>query len=145
MLNFSSLLIIQLALTFFLNGIIWFLQVVHYPLYYKIKEGFHTYEKNYLKKAVFLMSPIMFLELISAILLISDAETAIFVQLASANLIFLIINWLSTFILQNTEHQKLAVRFSVTSLHRLISTNWIRTFFWTVRGIILLIMAFLYF
>lgn len=144
MLNFSSLLIIQLVLTFFLNGVIWFLQVVHYPLYYKIKEGFHSYEKHYLKRAVFLMSPIMFLELITAILLVSTAKPSMAVKLASANLIFLVINWLSTFILQNTEHQKLSIRFSITSLHRLISTNWIRTIFWSIRGVVLLIMAYFY-
>ncbi len=145
MINFSTVLIAQLALTFFLNGIIWFLQVVHYPLYYRIKEGFNTYEKNYLKRAAFLISPIMFLELISAILLISLAKDPLLTKLSSINLIFLAINWLSTFIIQNTEHQKLIIRFSYKSLHRLISTNWIRTLFWSSRGIILLVMAVLYF
>lgn len=141
MINFSSVLIIQLALTFFLSGIIWFLQTVHYPLYYRIKEGFHSYEKHYLRRAAFLIAPMMFLELISAILLISLAQQPLFTKLTSLNLIFLIINWLSTFIIQNTEHQKLIVRFSSTSLHRLISTNWIRTLFWSARAITLIIIA----
>lgn len=43
------LTLIQLVVTWMIVGIIWFLQVIHYPLYRKIKEGFVEYERAHIR------------------------------------------------------------------------------------------------
>jgi hypothetical protein len=115
----------------------WFLQVVHYPLYRKIKEGFVEYERAHIKRAAFLIGPIMLIEIITAIFLIGVSTEGTLTKLAGANLILLILIWLSTFLFQLGQHQKLSVRFSHKVLEGLIYSNWIRTILWTFKGLVM--------
>ena len=48
-LDLIYLSIVQLVVTWMLVGIVWFSQVVHYPLYKKIKEGFVEYERSHIR------------------------------------------------------------------------------------------------
>ena len=115
-------------------GILWFTQLVHYPLYVKIKEGFVEYERSHVKRTAFLIGPIMLAEAMTAVWLISLVPEGTLLRLAATNLIVLILIWLSTFLFQTVQHQKLSIRFSKRILAGLITSNWIRTFLWTVKG-----------
>lgn len=61
----SYLTIIQLAVTWILVGIMWFSQIVHYPLYRKIKEGFVDYERGHIERSAFLFSMLMVIEAVT--------------------------------------------------------------------------------
>ena len=124
----------QLLLTWIMVGILWFTQVVHYPLYLKIKEGFVDYERCHVKRTALLVGPLMVAEAVTAVWLISLVPEGNLLRLAGANLIVLILIWLSTFLFQTVQHQKLSIRFSKRILTGLITTNWIRTLLWTVKG-----------
>ena len=136
-LNLIYLALVQLVATWMLVGIIWFTQVIHYPLYRKIKEGFVEYERAHLRRAAVLIGPLMLIEALSAIVLMGAATEGTLTKLAGANLILLILIWLSTFLFQVAQHQKLSVRFSNKILSLLIHSNWIRTILWTTKGIIM--------
>lgn len=131
------LTLVQLVASWMVVGIMWFLQVVHYPLYRKIKEGFVEYERAHIRRAALLIGPIMLIEAITAILLIGVSTEGTLTKLAGANLILLILIWLSTFLFQVNQHQKLSIRFSQKILQGLIHCNWIRTLLWTAKGVIM--------
>ena len=132
--NLALINLIQLVLTWVMVGILWFTQLVHYPLYVKIKEGFVDYERSHVKRTAFLIGPIMLAEAVTAVWLISLVPEGVLFRLAGANLIVLILIWLSTFLFQTVQHQKLSIRFSKRILAGLITSNWIRTLLWTVKG-----------
>lgn len=134
--------LIQLLVTWVLVGVIWFSQIIHYPLYNKIKEGFVEYERAHIRRAAYLIAPLMFIEVISAVLLSGLAEGELLSRLAMINLIFLILIWISTFLFQVTQHQKLSVRFSKKIIHNLIASNWIRTLLWTAKGVVMTLFIY---
>ncbi len=140
----KSILLIHSALTWFMVGIIWFTQVVHYPLYRKVKDGFASYERSYLRRTIWLMGPVMILEVLTALFLIGLSPTALFTKLAAINFVLLIIIWLSTCIFQVQQHQKLSVHYSKKIHHLLLSTNWIRTVLWSARGLLLICLIYIF-
>ncbi|MCB1082180.1 MAG: hypothetical protein KDK63_03435 [Chlamydiia bacterium] len=132
----------QLAVTWILVGIMWFSQVVHYPLYKKIKEGFVEYERSHIKRSALLLAPLMVIEAITAFFLISESPSGVLTTLAGINLIFLILIWLSTFLFQVSFHQKLSIRFSPKILRNLITSNWVRTILWTLKGLLMICIVY---
>ncbi|MBI3211272.1 MAG: hypothetical protein HYZ47_01115 [Simkania negevensis] len=143
--NDLFLTLFQALITWILIGIAWFTQLVHYPLYSKIKEGFIDYERAHIRRAAYLYGPLMLLELISAVLLVGVSHTSIALKLAMSNLILLILIWLSTFLFQITQHQKLSLHFSKKVFQTLLMANWIRTLLWTVKGILMTIFLYVIF
>ncbi|MGE0197840.1 MAG: hypothetical protein AB7N99_03775 [Simkaniaceae bacterium] len=134
--------LIQLLVTWVMAGMMWFAQVVHYPLYKKIKEGFVEYERSHIKRAALLIGPLMLVEAITAIILLGMTPSGRLSSLALANLILLALIWIFTFLFQVTQHQKLSVQFSQKSLQGLITSNWIRTLLWTVKGCVMATMTY---
>ena len=66
-----SILLIQTLATAMMTGIIWFVQIVHYPLFTQIpKEGFTRYEQSHTVRTGWVVAPLMLLELGSALLLL---------------------------------------------------------------------------
>ena len=54
-----TLLLIHLALTAAMTGLIWFVQIVHYPLYREVPEdAFAAYQQRHLRGAGPLIAPI---------------------------------------------------------------------------------------
>lgn len=131
------LAIVQLIITWIMTGIMWFSQIIHYPLYMKIREGFIEYERSYIRRSAILLGPLILIEALTAIILIGMAKEGILIKLAGVNLILLILIWLSTFLFQTTQHQKLSIRFSKKILQGLIHFNWVRTILWTAKGVVM--------
>lgn len=138
--NFIITLYIHGLVTWMLIGMTWFVQVIHYPLYDYIKKGFHEYEKMHLKRTGWLIGPLMFIEVITAIFLVGFAPPGAISKLAAINLILLVFVWISTFLFQVCEHQNLSIRFSKKIHHQLLRTNWARTIIWTIRGVVILLI-----
>lgn len=136
-------LVVQMFVTSMLVGIAWFAQLVHYPLYKKIKDGFVQYERSHIKWTAYLVGPVMLIEAFTAILLVGLAPTPLLTKLATVNLISLILIWLFTFLFQIHMHQKLAIHFSRKVVQTLIHSHWVRTALWSFKGIILGIMIYL--
>ena len=56
-------------------------------------------------------------------------------------LILLAVVWLSTYLWQVPLHRQLAVEYQVDLIRRLVRSNWLRTFAWTSRGMIVVWLA----
>ncbi len=136
--------LIQIVTSFSMLGIIWFIQLIHYPLLNKIKEGLSQYEKAHLKRAAFFIGPLLAIDLVVSIFLVSFETRSILIRLATCNLIFNIFYWIWTFLFQIQHHQKLSVGFSRLSIRKLVLHNWVRTLLWTIKCTALLWMIFIH-
>jgi len=133
----------QLFTTIFMTGLIWMVQVVHYPLMDGVGESlFTTYESRHTQTITWIVMPIMLIELGTAILLILNPSSYSLNWLVTA-LILLVLIWISTAFLQVPMHQKLSAAFDAKAHQTLVQTNWIRTILWTVRSMILLYLLML--
>lgn len=118
-------------------GVIWVIQLVHYPFFHHLKrDTFQEYMTRHRAKISMIVVPVMIVELSSAVaLLFSDTfyQTEFIV-----GLILLAGIWGSTIFLQMPIHQKIAVSYKQSQVEKLIRTNWIRTWCWTLRLALLL-------
>ena len=122
-------------------GIIWFAQIVHYPLFSKVgRDSFTEYQDANLKRTVFVVIPLQMLELFTALLLVWKVPLGLLPVQVWTNLILIGITWISTATLQVPNHTKLARGFDPKIQNILVSSNWIRTVAWTLRGAIIVWM-----
>ena len=108
---------------------------VTYPSFKLIKSSsFFEFHKSYTKKMLFIVAPVMILELISSLLLvifdISDNNTEI------GLLIILILIWLLTFFTIVPIHNKLTVNYNKDLNQKLIKLNGLRTILWILKLIL---------
>jgi hypothetical protein len=126
-----------------MTGVIWFVQVVHYPLFkYQDTSQFSHIEKKHIRLTGYVVMPLMLMELITAALLFWLFPFTLIIQL---NLILLLIIWASTFSLQMPLHRQLSLQKDQKNITKLIRTNWIRTSCWSLRSILWLNFMIQYF
>jgi hypothetical protein len=132
----NLLLVSHTAITWALVGLIWTIQIVHYPLFAQVgAETFRAYHARHTRQITWIVGPLMLAELITAgWLLVYGLRSGWF--LASLGLLGL--NWLCTAFVQIPLHHRLALGFDVAVHRRLVVTNTWRTAAWTLRGVCLL-------
>lgn len=123
--------------TLFMTGLIWFVQVVHYPLFDRVgKPDFAAYEAHHTRRTGRLVGGPMLLELGLAVTLAwSPGGT-----LAWCGLGLLGIIWLSTAVGQIPTHRLLKRGFDQAAHKRLVRGNWVRVIAWSMRGQIAILM-----
>jgi hypothetical protein len=127
------LLLVHAATTLIMVGIIWFVQIVHYPLFSRVGEAaFSEYERHHARRTGWVVAMPMFLELGTAIATVWVIGGA----LAWCGLSLLAIAWVSTGLWQVPAHRRLEGGFDAATHRRLLKTNWVRTVAWSARGII---------
>jgi len=130
----ETIFLVQVLATAMMTGIIWFVQIVHYPLFSKIPpQGFVSYELLNTTATGLLVGPIMLVEISTAFLLLILRSPVAFQLVYLLALGCLILVWLSTFFLQVPLHSLLSSRPDTEAMRSLVLTNWIRTLFWTLR------------
>lgn len=128
-------LVIHAAATWCLVGLIWVIQVVHYPLLKNVGRGnFVAYHERHMALVTWVVGPLMLAEAGSAGLLILLGERSLLFGISLAPLALV---WASTVILQIPLHQRLTRGYNAATIDRLVSTNGWRTLGWTVRGLCL--------
>jgi hypothetical protein len=131
-----AVVITQTVSTIAMTGVIWFVQIVHYPLFSGVgRDKSADYEKEHEKRTSFVVAPLMFFEAASAVALVFLFPGKLMVW---TGITLLGIIWLSTFLMQVPQHRKLEKGFDSQAHHRLVSTNWIRTLAWSARSLVVL-------
>lgn len=129
----------QLVCLLFMVGVIWFVQLVHYPLFAHVgKEAFSHYEKLHVQRTGWVVIPPMLGELATALALLLWRPAYLSLEMSIVNVALLGIIWLSTWGLQVPCHQKLSEAFDLETARRLVQTNWIRTVGWSLRAMLLI-------
>lgn len=137
---------LQLLSTLAMFGLIWFVQVVHYPLFLQVGvENFPAYEAAHANRTTYVVAPLMLLELATAGLLLlpglRPGMISAWQAWAGAALVGVI--WLSTALLQVPLHDRLHAGYSADVIGKLVATNWIRTIAWSLRAVLVLRWVYL--
>ncbi len=118
-------------------GLIWFIQVVHYPMFALVGEdAFQNYEAVHQRLTTYVVAPLMLVELGTAATLVANRPAYIGAPWAIVGLCLVGVIWLSTWFLQVPAHNALQSGFDAAIHHRLVTTNWLRTIAWTLRGLL---------
>lgn len=131
--TFAQLTLLHLLPTAFMTGVIWFVQVVHYPLFAAVDErSFRAYEERHTMRTTWVVLPPMVAELFLAGWLVARAPADMYgPTIAGAAMVVAI--WLSTFCVQVPCHARLGAGFSARAWRLLVRSNWLRTALWSAR------------
>lgn len=131
--------VIHIGVTIFLTGLIWTIQVVHYPLFADVgTDCYTTYQNRHMSRITYIVAPAMLAELVTAIYLALFPIAGINPNYFRFGLALVFLNWISTLFVQSPIHGKLALNYDDALIKKLVTTNWLRTVFWTIRnGLIL--------
>lgn len=127
----TALLAVHAAATWFMVGLIWIIQVVHYPLFHSVGAGhFVAYEAGHTQRMGIVLAIPAAVEVVTAAMLFTSDPSA--TTLAAGALLAAL--WLMTLRVQVPLHRRLSRGYDAVVTARLISTNWWRTAGWSLRG-----------
>lgn len=137
----ALLLGVHLAATAGMVGLIWFVQVVHYPLFTGVGEDhFVAYEHRHTRQTSLVVGPLMGLEGVTALVIAAVPPDGLSRVLPLVGLALLAVIHTSTITLQVPMHTELGKHYSDAVVRRLVRTNWIRTIGWTMRSVVAVAM-----
>ena len=116
-------------------GVIWMVQVVHYPLMRYVPDAqFESFESAHRARISWVVGPLMLIEgiCVLAFLFAPPAGLAWWLPWAGAAAEAVAIG--VTVFVSAPLHERLNARFDAAVLDRLVRTNWIRTAAWTARA-----------
>ena len=133
------MLVIHLIATSVMVGVIWVIQLVHYPSFHFIDiKQYTTFQRFHMSRISYVVIPAMLTELFTLILIVISMDQIDNLVLASA--ILLIFIWLMTAVFFSGVHERLTQGYEQTVVNKLVKLNWGRTLFWTLR----LLLIFIY-
>tara|TARA_B100001121_G_scaffold236251_1_gene209877 strand:- start:156 stop:563 length:408 start_codon:yes stop_codon:yes gene_type:complete len=126
------MLILHLTATSVMVGVIWVIQLVHYPSFHFVElKQYNTFQRFHMSRISYVVIPAMLTELFTLILIVISMDQIDTLVLASA--ILLIFIWLMTAVFFSGVHQKLTLGYDQTVVDKLVKLNWGRTLLWTLR------------
>ncbi|MEM9883862.1 MAG: hypothetical protein AAF800_13200 [Planctomycetota bacterium] len=138
----TAILLVNAAATWFMAGLIWFVQVVHYPLFAGVGgSGYVDYQASHMRRTTVVVLPAMFVELGTAIALVQLSETPWPAAWGVLALVLVIAVWAVTFAVSVPAHRRLERGFDPAAHRRLVVTNWARTALWSARAGLLAAMT----
>lgn len=127
---FQSALKAQYFCCFFMTGIIWLIQILHYPSFKFIAENrfkeFHSFHSS---RITYIVAPVMVVELLTAFALCWSNQAVY-----TWNFILVILLWALTGFISVPIHNSLSVIYDLKKIDQLVNTNWFRTAIWTFRS-----------
>ncbi|QDV05191.1 hypothetical protein Poly30_06870 [Planctomycetes bacterium Poly30] len=132
------ILISHAAVTWAMVGLIWTIQVVHYPLFAYVKSGFRQYHEQHMHRITFVVGPLMLAELAGSVYLWLHPPAGTDARLWLAALLLLGIAWVDTGLFSVPQHGRLeSGGFDVAAHRGLMISNLVRTLAWTARGLLI--------
>ncbi len=130
----ALLLVVHLASTAAMCGLIWFVQVVHYPLLANVGgAGFSDYERRHQRATAWVVGPFMAVEGLAALAIAAVLRDEVGLVSTGIGLGLLAVIHSSTVLLQVPAHAALSLGYDAEAAARLVRTNWVRTAGWTLR------------
>ncbi len=124
--------------TLYMLGVIWLVQIIHYPLFKLVGEStFTDYHKIHIQKTSSVIAIPMILEVLTGFYLFTFSElyrnNSLFLIAFALNVLI----WIVTFFTSVPKHKVLSKGVDDSVLNALVRTNWIRTIAWTLRALLL--------
>lgn len=138
----DTVLLVHLAATWAMVGLIWFVQVVHYPLFARVgSDPFLRYEADHARLTTRVVMIFMPVELVTGVWLAAAPPDGVGRGLLVAGVVLLAALWASTALWQAPLHGRLHDGFDASLHRRLVTSNWLRTLGWSARGAVVLAAA----
>jgi hypothetical protein len=132
-----ALVLAHAASTWFMVGVIWFVQIVHYPLFAAVPEiGFRDYEGFHTRRTGALLALPWAVEGLSALALLVLPPPGVHRALVVGGAALMAVVIASTVLLQVPRHAVLSSGWEPGAHRTLVATNWIRTAAWSGRGLV---------
>jgi len=136
-------LLINLLSTILIAGILWFVQLVHYPLFNEIPaKNFINYGYYHSRKVSGIIKPLFIVDFTTLILLLILLGSNLSTNLMIVNVTIFIITIVLTQIIFIPIHQKLSKSPNSQTISQLIRLNWIRTLIWSLKVVFMLIIIY---
>lgn len=137
----ETIFILNVASTLFLCGLIWVIQLLHYPFFHRLdRENFALHQQAHKAQISYIVVPVMLIELASSIWLALQESSYQIEFIIGAVLVLMI--WTSTFFIQVPLHGKISTGYNKTTVDRLVTTNRIRTVLWSLKSLIILYILY---
>ena len=130
----------HVAATWYMVGLIWFVQLVHYPMMDRAAD-FTEYERVHCRRTTWAVGPAMLVEVSTLLIWAYFAPELLQSPLFLGLGVLVAIIWVSTACLQVPAHNRLSQGFEVRTHRWLVQSNWIRTVAWSLRGTGVLLLA----
>lgn len=135
-------LLAHLGATLFMTGLIWYVQVVHYPLFEMADRArFAAWEARHSALTTWVVAPVMLLEVGTGLWLAASPPRGTAAGGWWLGVLLLAVIWLATAFLSVPIHGRLAGGWDATAHGALVATNWLRTVAWSLRAALVLGMA----
>lgn len=127
--------------TFFMLGLTWFVQVVHYPLFPLVsRDQFPRYHERHSNLTTWVVLPPMTVELVSSILLAVEPPSG-GSGLALTGAALAVSIWILTALAAAPAHGRIGqVGLDAASLRSLLAISWVRTFLWTAHAMVVVLL-----
>jgi hypothetical protein len=133
--SFRLLLLLNFAAAAYLTGLIWTVQVVHYPSFGLVpKAAWATFHAAHTRRMSYVVLVPMVVELGLALWLAWAGRAALPGGSGWWSLALVVLVWAATFFISVPFHNRLAEGYDYIAIDGLIRTNWFRTVLWTARA-----------
>lgn len=130
------------AFTAFMAGLIWTVQLVHYPLFPMVaSERWPAFHQQHSHRITWIVGPAMAAEAVTAIWITIDRPAGVPATLVWGALGLLAMVHLTTALMSLPVHARITHHLDAGDHRRLVLTNWIRTVGWTARTLIAVLMV----
>jgi len=124
----------QLVIAALMTGMIWQVQILTYPQFLKVPAAdFPDYHQSHTGRMAWVVGPPMLAELALALLTAWQLRSG--VSYVALGLVIAV--WATTAFIQIPLHNRLARGHDLPAIRKLITTNWLRTFLWSARTVLL--------
>jgi hypothetical protein len=135
-------LLANVASTLMLVGLIWFVQVVHYPQFARVgADRFTQYQSEHVRLTKWVVALPMLVEAVTSAVLAWKPPSQDLELACWGGLSMVIVIWVSTAVLQVPRHNALVAGFDSKAHRGLVLSNWIRTVAWSIRGVLVLFLV----
>ena len=140
-----TVLTVALAATWAMTGVIWVIQVVHYPIFDVVDRGadgagWVRFGERHRASISFVVGPFMALEGATGLWIVADPPGDASRLLPLVALALMGVAYGVTAFVSVPLHERLTSVFDAEAHRRLVATNWWRTAAWTLRGVVLAVL-----
>lgn len=138
----ALILLVSAAAATFMAGVIWVIQLVHYPLFALADPArFATFHAAHSARITLIVGPAMLTEITTSGLFVLVARDALERRIAIAGFLLVVVAWATTALCSIPAHGRLATGFDSLAHERLVATNVIRTIAWTLHAALKLFLV----
>ena len=132
----EPIFLMNLSSSLFMTGLIWVIQLAHYPSFRFVDESEYTsFQQFHETRITFIVLPVMLIEIItSGYLWFSDGWTSVH----GIGFVLVLLIWISTAVFSVPYHAQLSKGKDVATINKLVNTNWIRTVLWSSKSMLTL-------